>query len=249
MLISPEFKHLLYFVLLPALLPVILVFRYVYKKDKVEREPLWLVLFVLLMGAAFAPIAAILERIGVTILEQSYTRETLAYEKIHNYLGVGLIEEAVKLLVFMIFVWRNSHFDHRYDGIVYAVASSLGFAALENVLYVIHFGTGVSIGRAIFAIPGHTTFGVFMGYYLSRAKHHKLLQHNIRKFIYFIFAISIPTFIHGTYDFLLSEPALQSGYRTYFFIFVIILDIWSWIIIRHESHTDRSLGNYKRTEE
>lgn len=239
---NPEFKNLFYFILLPALLPVLLVFRYVYKKDRTEREPLGFVLFVLLMGAVFAPLAGILEKIALQIINQYYTPETLDYEKIHNFLGVGLIEEFIKLSVLMIFVWRSPKFDYRYDGIVYAVASSLGFAALENVLYVIQFGTQVSIGRAIFAIPGHTTFGVFMGYYLSRAKNHKLLGHGIRKTFLFIYAIAIPSIIHGLYDFMLSTPAKEAGYGNYFFIYVIILDIWAWIVIRHEARTDRPLG-------
>lgn len=239
---NPEFKYLFYFILLPALLPVVLVFRYIYKKDRAEREPLGFVLFVLLMGTVFAPLAGILEKIATQIITQFYTPETLDYEKVHNFLGVGLIEESIKLSVLLIFVWRSPNFDYRYDGIVYAVASSLGFAALENVLYVIQFGTQVSIGRAIFAIPGHTTFGVFMGYYLSRAKNHKMQNHKIRQFFMSLYAIAIPTLIHGTYDFLLSTPAKEAGYGNYFFIMVIILDIWAWIVIRHEARTDRPLG-------
>lgn len=239
---NPEFKYLFYFILLPALLPVVLVFRYVYKKDRAEREPLGFVLFVLLMGAVFAPLAGILETIATQIITQFYTPETLDYEKVHNFLGVGLIEEFIKLIVLLIFVWRSPNFDYRYDGIVYAVASSLGFAALENVLYVIQFGTQVSIGRAIFAIPGHTTFGVFMGYYLSRAKNHKMQNHKIRQFFMSLYTITIPTLIHGAYDFLLSTPAKEAGYGNYFFIMIIVLDIWAWIIIRHEARTDRPLG-------
>ena len=71
--------------------------------------------------------------------------------------------------------------------IKYCIFVSLGFAALENILYVVNFGTGVSIGRAIFAIPGHTTFGVFMGYYLSRAKHCKLKGNWFGKFFFMLF--------------------------------------------------------------
>lgn len=247
MLANPEFKHLFYFILLPALLPVILVFRYIYKKDRAEREPLGFVLFVILMGAAFAPLAGIMEKIALSIINQFFTPETLDYEKVHNFLGVGLIEEFIKLAVLLIFVWRSPNFDYRYDGIVYAVASSMGFAALESVLYVIQFGTQVSIGRAIFAIPGHATFGVFMGFYLSRAKHHKLLDHQIRKTFHFIYALMIPSLIHGLYDFLLSAPAQEAGYGSYFLIYIIILDIWAWIVIGHEARTDRPLGTkYRR---
>ncbi len=104
------------------------------------------------------------------------------------------------------------------------------------------FGTEVSIGRAIFSIPGHAAFGIFMGYYLSRAKN-CALKHNYFGLVFFmIFAIAVPVAIHGAYDFLLSEPARDADYARYFLVFVIILDILAWRKIKHEFRTDRRLG-------
>lgn len=164
-------KEIFYFILLPALLPVFLVFRKIYSLDKVEREPLGFVLKVLIMGAVFSIPCAGIERFLGGIIESLFDTESLKYAAVDNTIGVALVEELSKYLVLMIFVWNNDNFDYRYDGIVYGTTASLGFAALENVLYIMNFGTGISFGRAIFSIPGHATFGVFMGYYLSRGKH------------------------------------------------------------------------------
>ena len=141
----------------------------------------------------------------------------------------------------MILVWKNQNFDYRYDGIVYAVSASLGFAALENILYVISYGTSVSIGRAIFAIPGHTTFAVFMGFFLSRAKTAWLDNKNFKKNLCKILSLVVPMLIHGLYDFLLSPQISQEGLQFLFYIYVILLDLFAWKIIKHEFKTDRRL--------
>lgn len=233
-------RLILCFVLIPALLPVALILWYVYRLDKVEREPLGFVLKVLAMGAVFSIPCAGVERFMESFLSQLYDTSTVKYAFIENTVGVALIEEFSKWLVLMIFVWKNQNFDFRYDGVVYAVTSSLGFAALENVLYVINFGTSVSIGRAIFAIPGHATFGVFMGFFMSRAK-----AASDRKsggvFLLKLLALIFPMFIHGTYDFLLSEQIDSLGLQYIFYIFVIVLDIFAWRMIHHEFKTDQRI--------
>ena len=103
------------------------------------------------------------------------------------------------------------------------------------------YGTGVSIGRAIFAIPGHATFGVFMGYWLSRAKTFWLDGKIIRMRICKLFSLAIPMLIHGAYDFLLSEQVAELGGQTLFYIYVILLDFFAWRVIKHEFRTDRML--------
>ena len=231
----------LYYILIPALLPVFLILRYVYRLDKNEREPLGLVLFVVALGAAFALPCGSVESFLTGIFSAIYNTSTVKFAWIENTICVALVEELSKWLVIMIFVWRNHNFDFRYDGIVYAVSASLGFAALENVLYISQFGTSIALGRAIFSIPGHTTFGVFMGFYISRAKT-AFLDGNTRSLRrYKILALVIPMLIHGLYDFLLSDQAGDAGYSVWFFAYVIVLDIIAWILIKHEFRTDRPL--------
>jgi len=143
-------KSFFWLILFPALLPVFLVFWYVYSKDKHEREPLALVLKIFFFGALFSPVCIPIERALENVIWYWFGYDYTLYELIENVIGVGLVEETIKLTVFMIFIWKNKEFNFRYDGIVYAVAASLGFAALENVMYVISYGTAISIPRAIF---------------------------------------------------------------------------------------------------
>ncbi len=234
-------KFILYFILIPALLPVFLILRYVYLLDRNEREPLNFVLKVILYGAIFSIPCAAAERFLVSLISMYYDPATIQFAWMENTVGVALVEEFSKWLVLMLIVWKNKNFDYRYDGIVYAVSASLGFAALENILYVISYGTGVSIGRAIFAIPGHATFGVFMGYWLSRAKNFWLDEKLIRMKISKLFSLCIPMLIHGAYDFLLSEQVSALGYQYVFYIYVILLDYFAWRVIKHEFRTDRRL--------
>lgn len=234
-------KSILYFILIPALLPVVLILRYVYLLDKNEREPLGFVLKIVVLGAVFSIPCAAVERFMMSLIASVYDPATIDYAWMENTVGVALVEEFSKWLVLMLFVWKNKNFDYRYDGVVYAVSASLGFAALENILYVISYGTGVSIGRAIFAIPGHATFGVFMGYWLSRAKNFWLDSKIIRMRICKLFSLAIPMLIHGAYDFLLSEQVAELGGQTLFYIYVILLDFFAWRVIKHEFRTDRML--------
>lgn len=234
-------KSILYFILIPALLPVVLILRYVYLLDKNEREPLGFVLKIVVLGAVFSIPCAAVERFMMSLIASVYDPATIDYAWMENTVGVALVEEFSKWLVLMLFVWKNKNFDYRYDGVVYAVSASLGFAALENILYVISYGTGVSIGRAIFAIPGHATFGVFMGYWLSRAKTFWLDGKIIRMRICKLFSLAIPMLIHGAYDFLLSEQVAELGGQTFFYIYVILLDFFAWRVIKHEFRTDRML--------
>lgn len=234
-------RMILYFILIPALLPVFLILRYVYLLDRNEREPLGFVLKVVFYGAVFSIPCAAAERFLISLISMYYEPATIQFAWIENTVGVALVEEFSKWLVLMLLVWKNKNFDYRYDGIVYAVSASLGFAALENILYVVSYGTGVSIGRALFAIPGHATFGVFMGYFLSRAKNFNLDGKNIRMTICKLLALCIPMLIHGAYDFLLSEPVSEIGYQYIFYIYVILLDYFAWRVIKHEFRTDRPL--------
>lgn len=234
-------KAILYFILIPALLPVFLILRYVYLLDKNEREPLGFVLKVVVWGAIFSIPCAGVERFMISLIGSFYDPATINFAWIENTVGVALVEELSKWLVLMLIVWKNQNFDYRYDGIVYAVSASLGFAALENILYVVSYGTGVSIGRAIFAIPGHATFGVFMGYFLSRAKTFWIDDKRIRMTICKLLALALPMLIHGCYDFLLSEQVSALGYQYIFYLYVLLLDIFAWKVIKHEFRTDRRL--------
>ena len=141
---------------------------------------------------------------------------TTLYLFLTYFIVPGLIEEGMKYRVLRKKVWQNINFNFRFDGVVYAVFVSLGFAAVENVLYVMESGFGTAVVRALFSIPGHAMFGVVMGVYLGKAR---WLESNLqfqqsqamrRR------AVLVPLVLHGTYDFLL--VAVHWAFYPYFFL-------------------------------
>lgn len=114
------------------------------------------------------------------------------------FLVAALCEEIFKLLAVYILVWKNPNFNERFDGIVYAVFVSLGFAMTENIMYVFSNGMSTGIARAFTAVPAHAMFGIMMGYYLGLAKFSKK-----GKLSLLLLAFFIPFLIHGIYDFIL----------------------------------------------
>ena len=140
----------------------------------------------------------------------------------YSFLGVGLVEEFCKWIMLYFRGYHSKEFDEIYDIIVYAVFVSLGFAFIENVLYVfLKNDISVALIRGISAVPGHACDAIFMGYNLSIAKqfHYRNQDRLERK--YLIFSVLVPTFLHGIYDFCLFSklPVLIIA----FLIFVIVL--------------------------
>ena len=125
------------------------------------------------------------------------------------FLVAGFTEEAFKYSAFLLFIWRDRNFNEKFDGIVYAVYISLGFAAIENVLYVFGGGYGVGLLRALTAVPAHALFGIMMGYYFGQAKFSTRYR-TARVIAAFI----VPFIFHGLYDFLLmgNTPFLLTAF-------------------------------------
>jgi Predicted membrane protein len=234
-------KLFFYFVLIPALLPVLFIILYVYRQDKLEREPPAMVLKTLLFGALFSLADIPVERLLQRVISSFFTAPDITYQLAENFIGVACVEEFTKWLVLYVFVWKSRDFDYKFDGIVYAVSASLGFAGLENIIYVLNYGTGVALSRAVFAIPGHAAFGILMGFFISRAKHFQLRRRPFAGSVCMAFSLLFPVAVHGTYDFLLSPAAKEENFSPYFFILVIGIDIISYLLIKHESRTDRPL--------
>ncbi|HPT15275.1 MAG TPA: PrsW family glutamic-type intramembrane protease [Bacteroidales bacterium] len=178
-----------------SLAPVIIILAYVYIRDKYEKEPLRLVLKGLAAGAIILIPAAFIEE-GLGRLPES--RGLIPGALYTGFVVAGATEELLKFLMVYLLFFRNRNFNERYDGIVYSVAVSLGFAALENVLYVFRGGMQVGLLRAFTAVPAHAFFGMIMGYYFGLARFVQgAKSKNLLK------AIALPWFFHGLYDFIL----------------------------------------------
>ncbi len=188
-----------------AVLPAAVLLYVIYKADNVEKEPFGLMALVFFLGVVSTISAVILETIGTGALDLAFRGDNtnLIYTFLMTFFVVGVAEEGGKFLALKLSTWKNKEFNFSFDGIVYSVCASLGFATLENILYVFDGGFSVAVMRAILSVPGHCIFGVFMGVYYGIAKGNELrgnmeaMKVNLRK------AFWIPVAIHGFYDFCL----------------------------------------------
>lgn len=158
------------FLIVLSLAPVIVLIVLFYWLDRFEPEPRKVVLKVFGFGVLSVIPAAILELLYTECFPGWKNPHDLAALFISIFISVGFVEEFFKFLIVYLGVYRSPEFDEPYDGITYAVAASLGFAALENILYVLKSGMTVGILRAILSVPGHALFGVIMGYYMGKAR-------------------------------------------------------------------------------
>jgi len=187
-----------------AVLPAVVLLCIIYKVDKVEKEPLGLMAAVFFFGALTTISAIILEYIGTWILDILFDKQNMLYLFLLNFFVIGVAEEAGKLFVLKKCTWDNEEFNYAFDGIVYSVCASLGFATIENIMYVGQFGLSVALMRAVLSVPGHCIFGVFMGTYYGLAKGYQFRGKNDKMKANMHKAFWIPVALHGLYDFCLS---------------------------------------------
>jgi RsiW-degrading membrane proteinase PrsW (M82 family) len=152
-----------------AIAPGLFWLWYFRRRDHLRPEPRALVARVFFLGVGAAVAAALLELavFGVTGIDS----ERPDWGVIPTALLIGLIEEGTKFAAVYAGVYRHHEFDEVVDGIIYAVAASLGFATIENVAYVLQGGFAVGVLRAVLSVPGHAFFGALMGFYMGIAKH------------------------------------------------------------------------------
>ncbi len=115
---------------------------------------------------------------------------------INAFFLVALVEEFSKFLFVRFILYNNKNFNEPFDGIVYALMVSMGFATLENVLYTFQYGVTTGVLRMFTAVPAHATFGILMGYFLGLAK----FTHR-RELYYASLALLVATLFHGAYDY------------------------------------------------
>lgn len=187
-----------------ALFPVVALLLVAYFMDKYQKEPIK----EMLKAFAFGCVSVILTFLLVFILPTSYIVDDNA-----QFLGSGILnaffnaaipEELAKFIMLWLFVRNSKYFDEKTDGLVYAGVIALGFAAIENILYVFgsDFWQSVAITRAIFAVPGHFCDGLLMGYFYSKVKFSNNPSVTDK-----IMVLLSPILAHGIYDSLLMEAA------------------------------------------
>lgn len=249
-----------------ALLPAIVLCVYVFKKDKVEKEPIGLLLLLLLSGVLICYPAATVEGVLFEIIDNIFM--PFGYEeggeiylddttfRIYNaciyFIGVALVEEGFKFIAMYLITRNNKNFNSLFDGLIYAVFVSLGFAGFENIFYVLDYGWTNAVMRALMSVPGHMFFAVLMGYYYSmwhmyekageRERFYKnagFIDPAAPEFSgskYLALCLIIPTLGHGLYDYCctIGTPLATVG----LYAFLIFLYIYCFARIRKMSKGD-----------
>ncbi len=190
---------------LSSVLPSLLLLWYILSRD-VYREPARIILATFLLGLGATLPVVLLAGAVETLIDIAAMEGPFADGFSRAFLSAAAPEELCKFLVLFFYTSRRREFDEPMDGVVYGVTASLGFATLENILYVAEGGLPVAMVRAATAVPGHAMLGAIMGYYISRARFNPLARKT-----HLLQALAIPILLHGLYDFpLLSLDAADS---------------------------------------
>lgn len=210
-----------FIILLTALLPIAILVYYINHKDRKSPEPTGQLVKAFFYGILSIPLSFCMSiplgLIGVYPAEATSILGSVSTA----FFGAAIPEECAKFFMLWLLLRKNRYFDEKMDGIVYAVCVSLGFAALENIMYLFTNAesyVSVGIARAIFAVPGHFCFGILMGYYYSLAKFYPKTPKKNKALI-----LVAPIIVHGLYDSILFiinvTPAISGILLIVFLIF------------------------------
>ena len=179
-----------------ALAPGAAIMIYIYLRDKHEREPLGLLTISFLYGGLSTILTMFISwPVNAWILTKE---DDVAHQFFNAFFKVALVEEFSKFFFVRFILFYNKNFNEPFDGIVYAIMVGMGFATLENVLYVYQYGLATGILRMFTAVPAHATFAILMGFFLGKAK----FTH--RKVFYFsVISLIAAAIFHGSYDYFL----------------------------------------------
>jgi len=183
--------------LLSAIAPVFMIMIYIYVKDKYEKEPKRLLLLSFISGAIVSVLVTTLLYIGFDIFLPLKNHYSIQEQFIKAFFVVALTEEFSKYIIVRYVSQPRKAFNEPFDGIIYAVMVSMGFAATENIMYVLQGGYQVALLRAFTAVPAHATFAILMGYFMGKAKFSN------SKVILNFTGLFLAIMFHGMYDFFL----------------------------------------------
>lgn len=182
--------------LLFATAPICVIILYIYLKDKYEKEPKLLLFYCFMFGAF---VSIIITTVLYMLFDYVITLEEadVLQQFIKAFFVVGFTEEFSKYIIVRYYAQPKDAFNEPFDGIMYAVMVSMGFAATENIIYVLEGGYQVALLRAFTALPAHATFAILMGYYMGQAKFSE------NRVLLNLKGLLLAIIFHGAYDFFL----------------------------------------------
>lgn len=181
-----------------ALAPGIAIIFFILAKDKYNKEPFSNLFVSFLLGVVSTIPAILLQMLLKGRLENYFEPSSLVYYGLFAFAVVGFSEEYSKFLMLRYYAYRQKAFDEPLDGIIYGVMVSMGFATLENIMYVMQYGFGTAIVRMFLSVPAHACFGVMMGYYIGLAKYNKARSSHLMSV-----GLLLAILFHGSFDFFL----------------------------------------------
>jgi protease PrsW len=217
------------FAVILSLVPSLLLMCFFYKMDYFPEPPkvLWTTFaFGVLITVPAYGIASLL-------LTQFYLRymthcDFLFFAFFRAFICAAMVEETLKFLILYLYSFKHKEFDEPMDGIVYGVAVSLGFATLENILYVTQKGFFVAVVRFFMSVPAHALFGAVMGYFIGQSRYGK------NRKTCFLGAITLPIILHGMYNFpLFLIPATENFFAKISLICSVVfllIFMWGWVL-------------------
>jgi RsiW-degrading membrane proteinase PrsW (M82 family) len=213
-----------------AVAPGVAICLFIYAKDKYNKEPTRL-----LIGSFIRGVLCTLPAIAIQMLLHVNLDEVkqLPWWKVAVFAFgvVAISEELCKYVAVKWYAWRKPEFDEPFDGIVYAVMVSMGFATLENIGYVYEHGVATGIMRMFLAVPAHATFGVLMGYYMGLAK----FSLGAQQTKYLLLSRFWPIVFHGSYDFFLFVGDTLLHFAGAVFSFYIAVRLSRLAIKKHQA--------------
>lgn len=223
-----------------AVIPAVVLMVKVARSDKLERESPRMLGSLAIMGVLSALLALLLERVFSLLLDVTIPAESVAYNVILYFVIVAGAEEGAKYLLLRLRTWRSREYRCQFDGVVFAVFVSLGFALWENISYVTHYGFSTALVRAVTAIPGHACFGVFMGIFYGLAKRFDYAGEVTKSKWMRALSMVVPMLLHGSYDYF--ATSLDQVYSWIFVGFVVVLFAVSFVLVHTMSKKDRFIN-------
>lgn len=219
--------------LILAIAPTIACMLWIYLKDKYEKEPIMVLGKFFVMGVFVSVIGIIVEGYLMKI-NVFYGYSNILYT---SFIVAGLTEEGLKALVLIPNILKEKNFNEKLDGVIYSMFLSLGFASVENIIYVMFedasFVFQIGLSRAIISVPTHIMFAITMGYYISK---YKFSSKKNKGREYLIMAVLTPILLHGTFDFM-----LMIGYRWAIILFIIyVVFLWKVSLDKLDEYTHKS---------
>lgn len=223
-----------------AVIPAVVLLVKVYKVDHLDKESPRLLWNLVVRGVIATVFAMLTEWIGEFVLSSFVQEQTVLYNFLLYFIVVAVSEEGFKYLLMKQRTWKDPEFNFQFDGVVYAVFVSLGFALWENISYVLMYGFGTALIRAVTAVPGHACFGVFMGAWYGLAKKYESYGMHSQSKTCRVVALLSSIALHGCYDFTASIE--NQNYAWIFVAFVVVMFIVAFRLVKKLSQNDRYVG-------